>query len=96
MLNYLLVILYNSTWNKEYALWIHDEKIYVLNSKNGQKIKEISLSDSVVVTEYSESLKKYVKRINVDLNSEGVDVALTSTVTFLLEALIFYYHANSS
>ena len=67
--------LYNTTWNKEYALWIHDEKIYVLNSKNGQKIKEISLSDSVVVTEYSESLKKYVKRINVDLNSEGVDVA---------------------
>jgi outer membrane protein assembly factor BamB len=67
--------LYNTTWNKEYSLWIHDEKIYVLNSKNGQKIKEISLSDNVVVTEYSENLKKYIKRINVDLNSEGVDVA---------------------
>ena len=67
--------LYNTTWNKEYSLWIHDEKIYVLNSKNGLKIKEISLSDNVVVTEYSENLKKYIKRINVDLNSEGVDVA---------------------
>ena len=65
---------YNSTWNEKYTVWIYEGKLYVLDTDTGKKIKEISLSDNVIVSEYSEEKKQYIKQSNVNLNDQYIEV----------------------
>lgn len=65
---------YNSTWTETYTVWIYEGKLYVLDSNTGEKIKEISLSNKVTVSEYSQEEKKYIKNSNIDLGTHNIEV----------------------
>ncbi|MDA9139501.1 PQQ-binding-like beta-propeller repeat protein [Flavobacteriaceae bacterium] len=65
---------YNSTWNEDYTVWIYEGKLYVLDSNTGERIKEISLSENVTLSEYDEDKKKYIKQVKVDLNDQNIQV----------------------
>ena len=65
---------YNSTWDEDYTVWIYEGKLYVLDSNTGERIKEISLSENVTLSEYDEDKKKYIKQVKVDLNDQNIQV----------------------
>lgn len=80
---------YNSTWDEKRSVWIFNSKLYVLDSNSGKKIKEISLSENVNLTEYNENKKEFINHFNINLKDRNFEVVPNFYSNFLKDD--YYY-----
>jgi len=64
--------LYHSTWNKDFAVWYTEQEneIHLLDSKTGELMKKISLTDHADVRLWNAAESKYEVFENIDIAEE--------------------------
>lgn len=83
---------YNSTWNKDFTVWYYEGKLMILNSITGEKIKEISLSENVTLTEYLQEEQRYDTKKDVDLRDLNFKV-IPNFYSNILKDHYYYFTA---